>query len=148
MGNSLDSTPPYAPPLTHPRSAPRLPDTDTASLRTLPPYSASRWGNYGSEAEYLAALRAWVEDKQYVAPAEGKNGLTGFYGTKSMDYYASRPGLGSARKERRASEALLAQHTSAGEGQQQGGEPEGRRRRKSSLGNWLSRKRTGEASTT
>ncbi|MCJ1435054.1 hypothetical protein MMC27_004424 [Xylographa pallens] len=115
----------------------RRPNAETASLHTLPAYTPSRWGNYSTEAEYLTALRAWVEDKQYTAPGD-KSALVGFYGSKTMSDYASAPGLRSGKKERRASEAQTAVAGSAVAG-------EGQRRRKSSLGAWLSRKRTGEA---
>ena len=72
----------------------------TTSLHThpLPAYTPSRWGNYSTEAEYLTALRAWVEEKQYAAPAE-KSALVGFYGTKTMGDYVS--GAGGRREERK-----------------------------------------------
>ncbi|MCJ1392066.1 hypothetical protein MMC18_004933 [Xylographa bjoerkii] len=107
-------------------------NAETASLRTLPAYTPSRWGNYSTEAEYLTALRAWVEDKQCAAPGD-KSLLAGFYGTKTMSDYASAPGLRSGKKERRASEAQVAI------------EGQGQRRRKSSIGAWLSRRRTEDS---
>ncbi|MCJ1318759.1 hypothetical protein MMC15_004090 [Xylographa vitiligo] len=79
---------------TAPRSA------DTASLRTLPAYTPSRWGRYATEAEYLAALRAWVEERQYGAPGE-QSALVGFYGAKTMSDYAAGPGLGGDKKKGR-----------------------------------------------
>ena len=128
-----DSPPSFASHVNYPRQ----PNAETASIRTLPAYTPSRWGNYSTEAEYLTALRAWVEDKQYTAPGD-KSALVGFYGSKTLSEYGSAPGLRSGKKERRASEAQTAAAGGAVAEQ-------GRRRRKSSLGAWLSRKRTGEA---
>ncbi|MCJ1403036.1 hypothetical protein MMC11_006258 [Xylographa trunciseda] len=105
-------------------------NAETASVHTLPAYTPSRWGNYSTEAEYLSALRAWVEDKQYAAPGD-KSALVGFYGAKTMSQYADAPGLWGGKKG-----------GSVGEGE---GEGQGKGRRKSSLGEWLRRRRAGEA---
>jgi hypothetical protein len=56
-----------------------------------------------SEEEYLAALRAWVEEKQYVSLGENTQ-LTGFYGKKTMDMYIAKPGPNWGRKKRSKSE--------------------------------------------
>ncbi|MCJ1286946.1 hypothetical protein MMC26_006293 [Xylographa opegraphella] len=128
-----------APPPSYHHHPPPPRTTSPPSLRSLPAYTPSRWGNYASEADYLAALRAWVEEKQYVsaaAPGE-RHALVGFYGAKTMSDYAGGVG-GGKKKERRKSEALV------GEGGMQGeGEGEGGRRRKSSLGEWLRGRRAG-----
>ena len=50
-----------------------------------------------SEEEYLTALRAWVEEKQYVSL--GDTTLEGFYGKKTMDMYAAKPGLNWGKKK-------------------------------------------------
>lgn len=50
-----------------------------------------------SEEEYLAALRAWVEEKQYVSL--GDTTLEGFYGKKTMDMYAAKPGPNWGKKK-------------------------------------------------
>ena len=67
-----------------------LVDADTQSL--LPPYSeANRFGRHKSEADYLAALRAWAESKQYIDtdPAVG-GGLVGFYGDRTLEERRAR----------------------------------------------------------
>ncbi|KAL8728533.1 MAG: hypothetical protein Q9166_005355 [cf. Caloplaca sp. 2 TL-2023] len=64
----------------------------------LPRYSVARYGIYGSEEEYLVALRAWAEEKSYVRLGE-KTALTGFYGKKTMEDYKSQPGLWGHRKK-------------------------------------------------
>jgi hypothetical protein len=50
-----------------------------------------------SEEEYLVALRAWVEEKQYVSL--GDTTLEGFYGKKTMDMYAAKPGPNWGKKK-------------------------------------------------
>ena len=61
---------------------------------------------FASEADYLAALEEWAESKKYL---ETGTRLIGFYGPKTMEYYASQPGVEiglkkkwRARKERKA----------------------------------------------
>ena len=106
-------------------------EPDNSSL--LPSYSAAKYGNYASEADYLAALRAWAEEKAFVE--QGDHGLVGFYGKTTMEGYIQRPGGGvrSKRKEK-------------GETRKGGKEDEiieGKERRKSSVSQWLARKRHG-----
>jgi len=57
----------------------------------LPNYTRTNYrGRYRTEEEYLAALRAWAHEKEFMTPVNGKGQvttLTGFYGTKtSQDY--------------------------------------------------------------
>lgn len=104
-----------SPPADPPRDAP-----DNHSL--LPPYTLRKeqYKGYKSEEDYLAALKAWAEDKALMQPGE-KNGLEGFYGRETMqECIAKNPRL-RERKEKR-------------------GEGEGRRK---SFGAWLGRKKTG-----
>ena len=141
--NPPDSDPPeyYAPPASIPTpgarrvrfsSPPPASEPDNSSL--LPSYSAAKYGNYASEADYLAALRAWAEEKAFVE--QGDHGLVGFYGKTTMEGYIQRPGGGvrSKRKEKRET-------GKEGEGDEiiEGKE----RRRKSSVSQWLARKRHG-----
>ena len=145
--NPPNSDPPeyYAPPAstappgarrvrfsTPPPSPPPASDPDNTSL--LPSYSAAKYGNYTSEADYLAALRAWAEEKAFVEP--GDNGLIGFYGKTTMEGYIQRPGGGvrSKRKEKaetKKEEGKGARHL------------EGKERRRSGVSQWLARKRQG-----
>jgi hypothetical protein len=50
---------------------------------------------FPSEAEYLAALRAWAKEKEYV---QFDTALIGWYGQKTGEYYLSQPGLGLRKK--------------------------------------------------
>ena len=73
-----------------PQPVAAFPDFDAQSL--LPPYSeANKYGCYKSEAEYLSALRAWAESKQYIDtnPTVG-GGLIGFYGHRTMEEERAR----------------------------------------------------------
>lgn len=61
---------------------------------------------FPSEAHYLAALEKWAESRRYLEP---ETMLVGFYGPKTLQDYASRPGVEiglkkrwRARKERKA----------------------------------------------
>lgn len=72
--------------------------SDTAST-IIPP--ATSYRGFPSEADYLAALRAWAEERQYI---QLDTALVGWYGTKTKEDYLSKPGLGlraksKARKE-------------------------------------------------
>jgi hypothetical protein len=60
-----------------------------------------------SEEEYLAALREWVEEKQYISLGPNTT-LTGFYGTKTMDMYAAQPRPNWGRKKRSNSTQITA----------------------------------------
>ncbi|CAK4031137.1 Hypothetical predicted protein [Lecanosticta acicola] len=47
-----------------------------------------RYKGFPSEEAYLAALREWVESKKYI---QTDATMVGYYGTTTMDEYASRP---------------------------------------------------------
>ena len=145
--NSPNSDPPeyYAPPAstaqpnarrvrfsTPPPSPPPASDPDNTSL--LPSYSAAKYGNYTSEADYLAALRAWAEEKTFVEP--GDTGLIGFYGETTMEGYIQRPGGGMRSKRKEKVE------TKKDEGEE-AGHIERKERRRSRVSQWLARKRQG-----
>ena len=67
--------------------------SSNSSSTILPSYAqASPWGRYASEAEYLAALRAWADGRRFVEP-EGKG--FAYYGAKSMKDYEDQPGPSS-----------------------------------------------------
>jgi hypothetical protein len=68
--------------------------SDTAS--TIAPTETTYRG-FPSEADYLAALRAWVEEKQYV---QFDTALVGFYGTNPQADCLSKPGLGLRKKSK------------------------------------------------
>ena len=124
-------------------------DADAESL--LPPYSppASSYRGHNSEADYLAALRVWAEEKTLVQPHE-KCALPGLYGKETMEEcIAKNPALKVGRKKgRKESKGGNGDEL---QGKSEAGEQEGEaesagadgRRRKSSIGQWLSRKRTG-----
>ena len=68
--------------------------------------STATYKGFQSEAHYLAALEEWAESKRYLEP---ETRLIGFYGPKSMEWYASQPGVEiglkrkwKARKQRKA----------------------------------------------
>lgn len=141
-----------SPPADPPRSAP-----DSHSLLPLYTPRIIKYKGHTSEAEYLAALRAWAVDKNMMQPTE-KYVLPGFYGKETMEECTLKhPKLrdGRGRKERKVSER--AGNALSGKGQnadadgrggngtgfqsgEQGVGVEPRRRRRSSLGQWLSRK--------
>lgn len=139
--DSPNTNPPeyYAPPASTPppntrrvrfNTPPPASDPDNTSL--LPSYSAAKYGNYTSEADYLTALRAWAEEKAFVEP--GETGLVGFYGKTTMEGYIQRPG-GGVRSKRR--EKIDTKEEKGAEN------TEGKERRKSSVSQWLARKRHG-----
>ncbi|TKA25562.1 hypothetical protein B0A50_05423 [Salinomyces thailandicus] len=80
---------------------------------------------FPSQQAYLTALQDWAESKKYIQV--GDNGLTGFYGTTTMEQYASKPkveiglGLGLRRKLRARREARAEARAGVG----RGGEGEG-----------------------
>jgi len=69
------------------QSAPPLSKTATAARRFTK-----------SEEEYLAALRAFFEERQYITLGANTT-LEGFYGKKTMDMYAAKPGPNWGRKK-------------------------------------------------
>ena len=84
---------------------------DTASIApsiatSIPPPNnytrATRYHGHSSEEEYLAALRAWAEEKQYVQ-LDKNGGLHGFYGHEELQERAQR-----MTKERRAAKEMKA----------------------------------------
>ena len=117
---------------TPPPSPPPASDPDNASL--LPSYSAAKYGNYTSEADYLAALRAWAEEKTFVDL--GDTGLVGFYGKTTMEGYIQRPGGGMRSKRKEKVETKKEEGKGAGQ-------IERKERRRSSVSQWLARKRQG-----
>ncbi|KAF6226209.1 hypothetical protein HO133_009075 [Letharia lupina] len=174
---SFDSHPEFYAPAARQRtrlqSAPNLPPTDSSPRGSptnpfRPPqnnlnqqsqdtdaYTPAKYRGHATEEEYLAALRAWAEEKLYTQPAD-KSTLVGFYGAETMkERIARQPPplkmrIGRKRKESRADESAVRERQGAQEDEmvdgeiareRGNGEGEGRRRR-SSLGNWLSRKRT------
>ena len=66
------------------------------------PASATRYGRHRNEEEYLAALRAWAEEQQYVQ-LDKNGGLHGFYGHEELQERAQR-----MTKERRAEKEVKA----------------------------------------
>ncbi|KAL9594119.1 MAG: hypothetical protein Q9219_007209 [cf. Caloplaca sp. 3 TL-2023] len=144
---SQDLPPRYEPPAQRTDHYQSLPPEQSRPSRdgTVPPcYSVARYGIYASEEEYLAALRAWVEEKSDVR-LDDRTALTGFYGKETMQDYANRPGLRSDRKKKR--EEKLEAHlerdqssTMTSDGQIIMNEG-GIQRRKSSIGQWFTRHR-------
>jgi hypothetical protein len=60
-------------------------DTIAESTPARRPYKG-----FPSEEEYLAALKAWAEEKKYI---QHDTMLTGFFGNTTMQELASRPGV-------------------------------------------------------
>ncbi|KAL8721135.1 MAG: hypothetical protein Q9225_002118 [Loekoesia sp. 1 TL-2023] len=155
---SHDLPPQYEPPRTHtarlqmpPPEEPRARNgLDNESI--LPRYSVARYGIYGSEEEYLAALRAWVEEKSYVR-LDDKTALTGFYGKETMQDYANRAGpRSSSRKKMVNNKEECPEHERNGQVSitSSGGQvtnPAKAQRRKSSIGRWLSHRHTATKSS-
>ncbi|KAM3423833.1 hypothetical protein BST61_g1232 [Cercospora zeina] len=58
---------------------------------------------FPSQAEYLAALHEWAEEKRYLQPSTTT--VTGYYGTETLEAYANRPkyefGISRRLRERR-----------------------------------------------
>lgn len=52
-------------------------------------HTQGQYHGFKSEQAYLDALRSWAESRRYTTPSE--TSIIGFYGTTSMDEYASRP---------------------------------------------------------
>ena len=153
---SFDSRPPeyYAPhphlDLTQSQQNATTDNADTQSI--LPPYSppTGSYRGHASEAEYLAALRAWAEEKMYDQPKD-KCALPGFYGKETMrDCIAKNPELGLRLGRKKTKESKTEGEGEGGaeaarmqRSETDGVEDESRTgRRKSSFGGWLSRKRT------
>ncbi|KAL8825861.1 MAG: hypothetical protein Q9170_007631 [Blastenia crenularia] len=123
--------------------------TETASRQGY--RAGNRYGNYATEEEYLAALREWAEEKSYVVLG-GKTALTGFYGRETMRDYASREGGGMRVKKKEeereweghCEEGMLEERWDRWVGERDEGKGDGgvERRRKSNIGQWLSRRRT------
>lgn len=128
-------------------------DTDNASL--LPAYTPAKYHGHATEEEYLAALRAWAEEKMYTQPAD-KSTLVGFYGAETMKERIARAPpplkmkIGRKRKDSKVEDGAVqegqaGQQVEALSGEitrEQGNGGGERTRRRSSIGNWLSRKRT------
>lgn len=118
----------------HPAPADRA---ETASIAStiLPPYSSSARHAHKSEAEYLAALRSWAEERQWVE-LDGQGGLQGFYGDECLEdrskrMKAERQASKDAKAREKARKASLVEAREGGE------------RRKGSISNWLGRQRRG-----
>ena len=154
---SFDSRPPeyYA---SHPHLTPHTQSQQNAARDNvdaqsiLPPYSppTGSYRGHASEAEYLAALRAWAEEKMYDQPKD-KCALPGFYGKETMrDCIAKNPELGLRLGRKKTKESKMegeaegeAEAARMQRSETDGIEGESRTgRRKGSFGGWLSRKRT------
>jgi hypothetical protein len=83
--------------LSHRSSVVTLKPTQTQTTQPLTKSATAARRFTKSEEEYLDALRAWVEEKQYISLGED---LQGFYGRKTMDMYAAKEGPNWGRKKR------------------------------------------------
>ena len=72
------------------QSTAEIPDTPSVAVPMQTPYRG-----FPSEADYLAALRAWAQEKEYI---QLDTALIGWYGQKTQEYYLSQPGLGLRKK--------------------------------------------------
>ena len=88
-----------------------IPDTASIVVPIQTPYRG-----FPSEAAYLAALRSWAADKEYV---QMDTALVGWYGKKTREDYLNQPGLGlrdkmKVRKEEKARRATIAGESASG----------------------------------
>ena len=74
------------------QSTTEIPDTASIVVPMQTPYRG-----FPSEADYLAALRAWAEDKQYI---QLDTALIGWYGKKTTEDFLNQPGLGLRTKSK------------------------------------------------
>ena len=118
-------------------------DTPNAGPISTPAVQRSYRG-YKSEEEYLAALRAWVKEKE--CAELGPMGLTGWYGKYTMDTYMQRPSgarsLPTAKTQPQVSTHEVERRPSQPdqtENAQQEVRATGKGSRRKSLSNWLSR---------
>lgn len=75
---------------------------NTASSSQGQPQALSQqYRGFPSYEAYLDALRSWTESKMYF---ETDHQLRGFYGTKTAEYYMSKPGLRSHKKNKQIKE--------------------------------------------
>lgn len=129
--------------------APALgPPPSISAESLLPPYTAAqhgsrKWmGRFASEEAYLAALRAFVEDKQFSGPQlDGKGrdvALTGFYGSMSGKDYVERQRVRSGGGEGKAD----GRGGGGGGGDVAAADGESVSRKRG-LGEWMRRKRAG-----
>lgn len=120
-------------------------NAETASLApstvapSLPPYASVQYGIHRNEEEYLKAMRAWAEEKQYIQYNE--NGcLPGFFGKESLDDRSTRmKAERRAEKEAKAKEKARRGMMTSPDGQNVGG------RRRSSVANLFRGGRRPEA---
>lgn len=87
-------------------STTEIPDVASIIVPMQTPYRG-----FPSEADYLAALRAWAKEKEYV---QFDTALIGFYGRKTQEDYLSQPGLG-LRKKAKAQKEEKRRATMSGE---------------------------------
>ena len=92
--------------------------SSTAIPSVLPPYHSAKYGIHKNEEDYLAALRAWAEEKQYVEVASN-GGLPGFYGNEELKDRAER-----AKATRKAEKEVKARKREARRGPVAGVIPE------------------------
>ena len=116
--------------------------TSIASSTMPPPYThGRRYGVHQSEEEYLAALRAWADERQWVQLGDG--GLHGFYGDECLEDRSRRmKAERKADKEAKAREK--AQKRELARRQTEDGESRGSKR-KASMTQWLAKRRQSNA---
>ena len=94
------------------QSTATIPDTASIIVPTQTPYRG-----FPSEDHYLAALRAWAAEKEYV---QLDTALVGWYGKKTKEDYLNQPGLGlrtkyKARKEEKQRRATISGESGIGD---------------------------------
>lgn len=81
------------------------------SISTPDAAATEPYRGFSSKQAYLDALREWAENKKYEAPSG--TSLIGFYGSTTMEEYASRPpafqGLALRKKWRHRKMSKLAE---------------------------------------
>ncbi|PIA99047.1 hypothetical protein CB0940_03345 [Cercospora beticola] len=85
----------------HPASSSRAASPARTLVDTSTP---TPYRGFPSQAEYLAALREWAEEKRYLQPSTTT--LTGYYGKETLQAYANKPRheFGISRKLREMKE--------------------------------------------
>jgi hypothetical protein len=78
-----------------PDASPSQSATDIPNAASIAVPVQTSYRGFPSEAEYLAALRAWAKEKEYV---QFDTALIGWYGRKTKEDYLNQPGLGLRKK--------------------------------------------------
>ena len=118
--------------------------TSIASSTLPPPYQPQtrRYGVHKSEDEYLAALRAWAEEKQWVE-VNGSGALNGFYGDECLEDRSRRMKAERQGEKEAKARAKAMRRATVDAGSSATGLKGRAQRRKSSVAGWWERRKNG-----